>query len=168
MAILRFLVLPFRAPLLLLLFGVAVIMGNYWSTLQPALMRSRGVDPRLFWTVELVQALAVVVICTMPDLLMRQVSLLMASSRAISLIVTLLLVITGGLYLLRLSLLADVLILATSVLLARLDLTRIRVAPPPLVMTIALSSILLLGIWLGQELPAPLFNGSTELVTIKL
>ena len=168
MAILRFLVLPFRAPLLLLLFGVAVIMGNYWSTLQPALMRSRGIDPQLFWTVELLQALAVVVICTMPDLLMRQVSLLMASSRAISLIVTLLLVITGGLYLLRLSLLADVLILATSVLLARLDLTRIRVAPSPLVMTIALSSILLLGIWLGQELPAPLFNGSTELVTIKL
>ena len=74
MAILRFLVLPFRAPLLLLLFGVAVIMGNYWSTLQLALMRSRGIDPQLFWTVELVQALAVVVICTMPDLLMRLLS----------------------------------------------------------------------------------------------
>ena len=108
MIVLRFLVLPLRAPLLLLLFGVAVVMGNHWTLLQLHLENTRNISAELFWTVEVTQVLAVVVICTMPDLLMRQVSLLMASSRVVSLVVTLLLVITLGIYLLRLNMLSDI------------------------------------------------------------
>ena len=75
-----------------------------------------------FWCLVLLQTQVVVVFCTMPDLLLRQVSLLMASSRVMTLVVTLLVVITGGIYLLKLNVLTDVLILASAVLLARLDL----------------------------------------------
>ena len=74
----------------------------------------------------------------MPDVLLRQMSLLMASSRVLSLVATLLLVITVGLYVLSLSLLSDVLILASAILLARLDLTRIKVVPPPQVTALRL------------------------------
>ena len=147
------LLLPLRAPLLLVLFGVAIVMGNHWTLLHEHL--ARDVSARLFWTVEVTQVLAVVVLCTMPDLLMRQVSLLMASSRIISLVVTLLLVVTLGIYVLRLNLLADVLIIASAVLLARLDLTRIGVVPPSTLMVLLLSSVLLGGIWIGHLIPAP-------------
>lgn len=156
MAILRLLLLPVRAPALLVLFAVAVVMGNQWSIIQPALKITPSIDAQLFWTVEVLQAMVVVVICTMPDLILRRLSLLMASSRAISLVIVLLLVITGGLYLLHLSLLADVLIVASALLLARLDLTRIRIVPAPAVMAIVLGVILLCGIWLGQEIATPL------------
>ena len=149
------LLLPLRAPLLLVLFGVAIVMGNHWTLLHEHLAITRDVSARLFWTVEVPQVLAVVVLCTMPDLLMRQVSLLMASSRIISLVVTLLLVVTLGIYVLRLNLLADVLIIATAVLLARLDLTRIGVVPPSTLMVLLLSSVLLGGIWIGHLIPAP-------------
>jgi hypothetical protein len=80
----------------------------------------------------------------------------MASSRVLSLISTLLLVIMVGLYLLSLSLLSDVLILASATLLARLYLTRIKVVPPPQVMAFWLAAVVLVGIWLGQDLPNPL------------
>ena len=122
-----------------------------------------GIDVELFWIVELLQAVVLVVVCTIPDLILRQVSLLMAVSRAISLLVVLLLVITAGLYLLHLSLLADVLILASAILLARLDLTRIRVFPSPFVMAIALGLILLGGIWIGQQISMPLHPSLAKL-----
>ena len=155
MPLLRFLLLPFRAPLVLLLFAVATVMGSHWTVFQQQLLQSNGLDAPVFWTVEVLQAL-VVVVCTMPDLLLRQISMLMASSRVFSLVVTLLLVITSGLYLLQLKLLADVLILASAVLLARLDLTRIRVVPSPQVMAFWMAVIVLAGIWLGHSLPIPL------------
>ncbi|MAS27052.1 hypothetical protein [Synechococcus sp. UW105] len=157
MPLLRFLLLPFRAPLVLLLFGVATVMGHHWTVFQQELIQGEGLDPQIYWTVEVVQSLVVVIICTMPDLLLRQISMLMASSRVFSLVVTLLLVITGGLYVLQLKLLADVLILASAVLLARLDLTRIRVVPPPVVMAFWMAMIVLAGIWLGHSLPSPLW-----------
>ena len=155
MALLQLLLLPFRAPLLVLLFGVALVMGNHWTQLQVDLANARGMTPQMFWTVELVQCLVVVVICTMPDLLMRRLSLLMVSSRVISLVVTLLLVITSGIYLLRLNLLADLLIVSSAVLLARLDLTRVGFVPPSLVMMVILSLVLFSGIWVGYLLPSP-------------
>ena len=160
MPLLRFLLLPFRAPLVLLLFGVATVMGNHWTVFQQQLTRADRLDEPVFWTVEVMQALVVVLLCTMPDLIMRQISLLMASSRVFSLVVTLLLVITGGLYVLQLKLLADVLILASAVLLARLDLTRIRVVPSPVVMAFWMALIVLVGIWLGHALPSPLWSPS--------
>jgi hypothetical protein len=73
----------------------------------------------------------------------------MAASKALTLVVTLLIVITGGLYLLHLAVLTEVLALAAAVLLARLDLSRLRVAPAPLLSAIGLSLWVLWGIALG-------------------
>lgn len=50
--------------------------------------------------------------------------------------------------------LADVVILACSVLLARLDLIRQRVVPPPLLGALLLSLMVLLGMSLGAHLQA--------------
>jgi hypothetical protein len=93
-----------------------------------------------------------VVLCTMPDLLLRELSLLMASSKALTLVVTLLSVITGGLYLLHMAVFSEVLVLASAVLLARLDLTRLRLAPSPQLAALAMSLWVLLGIAIGRAL----------------
>ena len=114
MPILRLLSLPVRAPLLTVLFFVAVLLGNHWQIVQPTFTSLYGVSAVWFWCFVLLQTQVVVVFCTMPDLLLRQVSLLMASSRVMTLVVTLLVVITGGIYLLKLNVLTDVLILASA------------------------------------------------------
>jgi len=103
----------------------------------------------------LLQTQVVVVFCTMPDLLLRQVSLLMASSRVMTLVVTLLVVITGGIYLLKLNVLTDVLILASAVLLARLDLIRIGVLPAAGICLLLMSLVVIAGIVAGTLLPHP-------------
>ena len=91
----------------------------------------------------------------MPDLLLRQVSLLMASSRVMTLVVSLLVVITGGIYLLKLNVLTDVLLLASAVLLARLDLIRIGVLPAAGICLLLMSSVVIAGIVAGTLLPHP-------------
>ena len=106
----------------------------------------------------LLQAEVVVVFCTMPDLLLRQVSMLMASSRVMTLVVTLLLVITGGIYLLKLNVLTDVLILASALLLARLDLIRIGVLPGARTCLFLMSAVVIGGIVAGTLLPNPTAN----------
>ena len=149
---LSLLLLPLRAPLLLLLLLISVYLGLHWS--RPGSWADAGLSgvTDLIWSAECLQALIVVVVCTMPDLLLRRLSAIMAASRVASLVITLLLVVTGGLYLLHLEVLSNVLILASSVLLARLDLVRLRVVPPPFVMTLVLSVLVLGGISLGRML----------------
>jgi hypothetical protein len=88
----------------------------------------------------------------MPDLVIRQVSIVMAASRVVSLVVTLLLVTVGGLYLLHLNALANVLIMASAVLLTRLDLLRVRVVPPPMLLAGVLALMVLGGANLGRML----------------
>ena len=56
MSLLRFLVLPLRAPLLLVLFGVAVFLGHHWSIESEHLIAFHKVSPTLFWTVEVLQS----------------------------------------------------------------------------------------------------------------
>ena len=152
------LLLPFRAPMLLVLFGVSAYMGLHWADVVPQLLNQAETPLQTqfagpwFWPLQCAQALLVVVLCTMPDLLLRELSQLMAASKALTLVVTLLVVITGGLYLLHLAVLSEVLILAAAVLLARLDLTRLRLAPPPLLAVLALCSWVLAGILLGRAL----------------
>ena len=97
-----------------MLFGVSLFLGHHWAIQDTWLAEAHQMSVDVFWTIELIQAFVVVVVCTMPDLLLRQLSLLMASSRVLSLVVTLALVITVGLYMLSLSLLSDVLILGVS------------------------------------------------------
>ena len=155
MPVLRFLLLPLRAPLLIVLFVVSLFLGHHWAIQEAWLAQAHSISVATFWALEMIQALAVVVICTMPDLLLRQLSMLMASSRVLSLVVTLTLLITVGLYVLSLSLLSDVLILGSATLLARLDLSRIKVVPPPQLMAFWLAVIVIAGIWIGHDLPNP-------------
>ncbi len=144
LALLRLVVLPLRAPLLLLLLGIAIYEGMHWS-------RSPAVGP-LAWLMECLQAVLVVLICTMPDVLLRRLSSLMAASRVMSLVISLLIVTVGGLYLLHLQVLANVLILGSAVLLARLDLARIRVSPPSWLVALCLTLLVLAGAALGRWL----------------
>ena len=144
-ALLRLVVLPLRAPLLLLLLAVAVYEGIHWDG-------SATQQLSLAWMLECLQAVLVVLVCTMPDLLLQWMSGVMAASRVMSLVITLLLVTIGGLYLLHLRVLANVLVLACAVLLARLDLARVRVSPPPLVLSAGLTVLVLTGAVLGRLL----------------
>ena len=150
--------LPLRAPMLLVLLLVSTYMGLHWADVDPQLLRQAegatavALAGPFFWPLQCLQAVLVVVLCTMPDLLLRELSLLMSSSMALTLVVTLLTVITGGLYLLHLAVLAEVLVLASAVLLARLDLARLRLVPPPLLTAACLSGWVLLGITVGRGL----------------
>lgn len=152
------LALPLRAPMLLVLLLVSVYMGLHWADVDPQLIREAegaaavAMAGPFFWPLQSLQAVLVVVLCTMPDLLLRELSLLMSSSKALTLVVTLLTVITVGLYMLHLAVLAEVLVLASAVLLARLDLTRLRLVPPPLLAAAGLSGWVLLGISIGRGL----------------
>jgi hypothetical protein len=146
---LRLLILPLRAPMLLVLVVISVYEGLNWGL--PLASGGGGVGGTL-WSVECLHSLLVVLVCTMPHQLLRWVSGLMAASRVMSLVVSLLIVTVGGLYLLHLQVLANVLILACAVLLARLDLARIRVVLSPLVQTLVLSLLVLAGAGLGRWL----------------
>ena len=162
MPILRLLSLPVRAPLLTVLFLVAVVLGNHWQIVQPSFTSLYGVSAAWFWGFVLLQTQVVVIFCTMPDLLLRQVSLLMASSRVMTLVVSLLVVITGGIYLLKLNVLTDVMILASALLLARLDLIRIGVLPPAAGRLFLMSVVVIGGIVVGTVLPHPAAGFITE------
>lgn len=159
------LLLPLRAPLLLVLLLISVYLGLHWSRPGSVADSGMGSLTTLIWSAECLQAVVVVVICTIPELLLQRLSSLMAASRVASLVVTLLLVITGGLYLLHLEVLSNVLILASAVLLARLDLVRLRVVPPPFVMTLVLCVLVLGGVSLGRSIEMrlrPLFTPAAE------
>jgi hypothetical protein len=154
--LLKMLLLPLRAPNLLLLLLISIYLGLHWSRPGSSVDTTMGSLTTLIWSAECLQALVVVVVCTVPDLLLRRIASMMAASRVLSLVVTLLAVITGGLYLLHLDVLSNVLILSSSVLLARLDLVRLRVITPPFVMTVFLSVLVLGGVNLGRTLEVQL------------
>ena len=153
--VLALLLLPLRAPLLLVLFGVAIYLGLHWSLSDSHTSLDGAAQNTLFWSVDCLHAVLVVFICTMPEQLLQRVSALMAASRVVSLVVTLLIVTVGGLYLLHLNVLSNVLILASAVLLARLDLLRLRLTPPPLLMALCLSLVVLLGAAVGRTIGVP-------------
>jgi hypothetical protein len=160
MPILRLLLLPFRAPMLLVLLLVSAYLGFSWTNLAPQVVAlpwlpGNGDHVRLLRDLiiplECLQAIAVVVICTVPDLVLRELSFFMAKSKVLTLITTLFLVITGGVYLMHLNVLTDVLLLGASVLLARLDLIRLRLPMNPFGVATGLSALVLAGVWLGHQ-----------------
>ncbi|MFN9872728.1 MAG: hypothetical protein ACK55E_14995 [Cyanobacteriota bacterium] len=151
-AFLRMLLVPLQAPMLLLLVVVSTYQGLHWAHSLQQTPGSMGGYTEVIWSIECMQALVVVVVCTMPLELLHQLSSMMSASRVVSLVLTLLMVTIGGLYLLHLAVLASVLVLASAVMLARLDLVRIRVVPPPLLMTVVLSIVVLGGLSLGRLL----------------
>jgi hypothetical protein len=148
--LLRILLMPIQAPMLLLLAGVSTYLGIHWS--RPLQVEDSNLSAlaHLVWSAECLQAVIVVMLCTMPDLMMRWLSSLMASSRVITLVVAMLGVTVGGLYLLNFQELANVAILGSAVMLARLDLFRIRVVPPQLVVAASMSLVVLGGVSLGR------------------
>ena len=152
--LIRLLSLPLRAPFLLVLVAVSLYEGLHWST--PELLSSRPLAnlPSLLWSLDCLHALLVVLVCTMPDILLRRISIVMATSRVMSLVITLLLVTLGGLYLLHLKVLSNLLMLASAVLLARLDLARIRISPPPAKQLVAFSALVLISASVGRWLAA--------------
>lgn len=150
--LLRLLLLPLRAPMLLLLAAVSVYLGLHWVDPQAGGLNATHHFAPLFWSAQCAQALLVVVFCCMPDLLLRRMSVMLAASRVVTLVATLLLVTIGGLYLLHLEVFSNVLILAASVLLVRLDLVRIRLAPAPGLLALFLAGVVLLGANLGHRL----------------
>ena len=160
MPILRLLLLPFRAPMLLVLLLVSAYLGFSWTNLAPQVVAlpwlpGNGDHVRLLRDLiiplECLQAIAVVVICTVPDLVLRELSFFMARSKVLTLMTTLFLVITGGVYLMHLNVLTDVLLLGASVLLARLDLIRLRLPMNPFGVATGLSALVLAGVWLGHQ-----------------
>ena len=136
--------------MLLVLFAIGVYEGLSWGQGPAGMASLPGGLPNLVWALDCLHALLVVVVCTMPDLLLQQVSSLMAASRVASLVITLLIITVGGLYMLHLQVLSHVLIVASTVLLARVDLARIRVSPSPAVLALAFSAIVLGGGILGH------------------
>ena len=157
MGLMRWFFLPLRAPLLILLFGVSAVMGHQWTLLAPRFSSSSGLPLPMLFGLEVVQLLLVLILCTMPDLLMRRISMLMASSRSMTLLVTLLLVVGAGIYLLRLNVLSDMLIIASALLLARLDLVRVGLDATPVTSILLLGSLLFGGVVFGHFLPHPSF-----------
>ena len=145
--------LPLRAPMISVLFVVAVVMGHRWSMAQMQLLHSSTIPLEFLMAAELFLLVAVLAICTMPELLMQRISMVMASSRVMTLLVTLFSVIVLGIYLLRLNLLSDLLILASALLLARLDLVRLGVMTSPQRSLLLLGFVLVAGIGLGHCLP---------------
>jgi hypothetical protein len=162
MAFVRLLLLPLRAPMLLWLLAVSVYLGLNWSHPFPLEADQGHPFAPLVWSAQCLQALMVVVVCCMPDLLLRRFSVMLAASRVVTLVATLLLVTIGGLYLLHLDVFSNVLILATSVLLARLDLVRIRVVPPPAVLAMMLALLVLGGANLGHLLDPTLTRAASQ------
>ena len=152
--LLRLLTLPLRAPMLLVLLAVSVYEGLRWTGPAPSVAGGLLAIPALVWSIDCLHAVVVVLVCTIPDLLLQRVSNLMAASRVMSLVITLLIVTVGGLYLLHLNVLSNVLILASAVLLARLDLARIRVNPPPLRQAVLLVLLVLVGATIGRFVAA--------------
>ncbi|MEY4807641.1 MAG: hypothetical protein RLZZ206_2030 [Cyanobacteriota bacterium] len=146
------LLLPLRAPMLLLLAAVSVYLGLRWVDPQAGGLNATHHFAPLFWSAQCAQALLVVVFCCMPDLLLRRFSVMLAASRVVTLVATVLLVTIGGLYLLHLEVFSNVLILAASVLLVRLDLVRIRLAPAPGLLALLLALVVLVGANLGHRL----------------
>ena len=153
MELLRLLQLPLQVPSLSLLLLVGALLGHHWTLLESSLSPKWGISPDLFWMVSLIQVFAIVLFCTIPSLLLRQLSLLMASSRVVTLVVTLLIVVTIGVYLLHINLLRDVLILASSLMLVRLDLARIGLALPERFVLFLLSTCAYTGLLFGRFLP---------------
>ena len=152
---LRWLTLPARAPMLILLALISVYLGAHWGLLQEDI-RSSVADQSLvdeaYWVLSLSQVVIVVSFCTLPELVLRQISLFMAASKALTLVVTLLVVVVGGMYLLYMPGFADLLVLTAALLLARLDLVRLRVWPPAWLGLIGFNVYILLFMTYGHSI----------------
>ena len=142
-----------KAPFIGVLFLVGILMGNYLSITQHKLEQSGDNSFEYFWIMQFLKLLIVVIVSTSPELLLRYLSRLISSSRVMSLIITLLLVITLGIFMLKLNLLIDMLILSSSLLLARLELEKNGLSLHPFWGMFLLASLVISGAIIGHYLP---------------
>ena len=151
----KLLLLPIRAPMITLLGIISFYLGVHWGFQQDA-MRGSGVDASLvdeaYWIFNLFQVFVVTFFCTLPDLVLRQLSLFMAASKVLTLVVTLLVVVLGGMYLLYWPGFDSILVMACALLLARLDLVRLNVWPPSWLACIGFTSFIMFFISYGNAL----------------
>lgn len=110
---------------------ISFYLGAHWGFEQDGL-RGNGIDgtmaDEVYWFFNLVQAFVVIFLCTVPDLVLSYLSLLMGASKVLALVATLLFVVLVGMYLLYIPG-NDFIVLGSVLLLARLDLTRLRIWP---------------------------------------
>jgi hypothetical protein len=149
----KLLLLPIRAPMITLLGLISFYLGIHWGFQQDAI-RGYGIDESMvdeaYWIFNLAQVFVITFFCTLPDLVLRQISLFMAASKVVTLVITLFLVIVGGMYLLYLPGFSEMLILASAILLARLDLVRLKVWPPNLLALLGFTAFIIFFITYGE------------------
>jgi hypothetical protein len=151
----KWLLLPLRLPMLPLLGFISFYLGVHWGIEQDQI---RAASPaghywdEVYWAFTVLQVLALVFFCTLPDLVLRQVSLFMAASKVLTLVITLLLVVVGGMYLLYMPGFIDLLVLACALLLARLDLVRARIWPPSWLAMAGFTGYILFCVFYGHAL----------------
>jgi hypothetical protein len=81
---LRLLLLPLRAPMLLVLVVIAIYEGLQWGQpLEGAAASGMGQLSSVFWSLDCLHALLVVVVCTMPDLLLQHLPHMRSMAEAI-------------------------------------------------------------------------------------
>ena len=68
----RLMLLQLQAPMLLLLVGVSTYQGMHWSHALEADGSKMQELTTLVWSAECLQAMVIVFICSMPDLVIRQ------------------------------------------------------------------------------------------------
>ena len=157
----RWLTLPARAPMLLVLALISFYLGAHWGFLQDDIrssVHSSSYIDEAYWLLSLSQVVIVVSFCTLPELVLRQISLFMAASKVITLVVTLLLVVVGGMYLLYMPGFGDLLVLTAALLLARLDLVRLKVWPPAWLGLIGFNVFILIFMHYGHAMHLELLN----------
>jgi len=151
----KLLLLPIRAPMITLLGMISFYLGAHWGFQQDA-MRGSGVDDSLvdeaYWIFNLFQVFVVTFFCTLPDLVLRQLSLFMAASKVLTIVVTLLVVVLGGMYLLYWPGFDSILVMACALLLARLDLVKLKVWPPSWLACVGFTSFIMFFISYGHAL----------------
>ena len=160
-SILNWLLLPVRAPMLTLLGAISFCLGAHWGFQQDSIRTAMVGDSlwdELFWAFALLQVSVLVFFCTLPDLVFRQISLFMAASKVITLVVTLLLVVLGGMYLLYMPGFVDLLVLAAALLLARLDLVRLNIWPPSWVALLGFTGFIMFFVVYGHAMHLQLFH----------
>ncbi len=128
---LKLLLLPIRAPMITLLGLISFYLGANWGFEQDVL-RGSGIDATIvdkaYWIFYLAQVFVVILFCTLPDLVFGQLTLFMGASKFLALALALLFFVLVNMYLWYKPG-NDLTILASALLLARLDLARLRIWP---------------------------------------
>ncbi|MCY4054988.1 MAG: hypothetical protein OXF25_08270 [Cyanobacteria bacterium MAG CAR3_bin_5] len=151
-----------RTPTVLLVLALLFYFGHLWTLRAantPLLPLNASNSARLYWLFIMAQLQYLVLLCTMPGLVLRRLTMPITTSRFVSFLVVFPVGLLGVAGLIHLQALGHGLILAAALLLARLDLTEADLYPAPArawLITNLLSLLMVsLGAGLGSRLPWP-------------